>query len=108
MNKQIWKLVMFGASLVLLLGFVVALWSVHEDSVTGVYLGLVTIGAVCVSWWFWVMFIIRTMISQSDRTCSQLKEVRTGISEVKHLVKEYVEDKSVSNRQRRKSTAPRP
>jgi hypothetical protein len=108
MNKQLWKLIMFGASLVLVLGFVVALWSVHHDSVTGVYLGLITIGAVCVSWWFWVMFIIRCMISQSEKTCVQLTEVRTGITEVKHLVKEYVEIKSVSDRQRRKSPASRP
>jgi hypothetical protein len=94
---------MFGASLVLTLGFVLSIWSVHQDHTVGIYLGLVTIGGVCVSWWFWVMFIIRAMISQTEKTCSQLGEVRSGITEVKQLVKEYAELKDAGNRQRRKS-----
>jgi hypothetical protein len=94
---------MFGASLVLVLGFVLSVWSYHEHHTIGMYLGLITIGGVCVSWWFWVMFIIRAMLGQTEKTCSQLKEVRLGITEVKHLVKEYAELKNTGDRQRRKS-----
>lgn len=94
---------MFGAGLTLILGFVVAVWSVNEHNVLGIYLGLVTIGGVCVSWWFWVMFIIRTMITQNDKTCAELNQVKSGITQVKQLVREYVELNDAGHRQRRES-----
>lgn len=103
MNKNIWKIVMFGAGLTLILGFVIAIWSVNEHNVMGIYLGLVTIAGVCVSWWFWVMFIIRTMIKQNDKTCSELGQVKIGISQVKQLIREYVKLNNIGYRQRGKS-----
>jgi hypothetical protein len=103
MNKNIWKIVMFGAGLTLILGFVIAIWSVNEHNVVGIYLGLVTIAGVCVSWWFWVMFIIRTMIKQNDKTCSELGQVKIGISQVKQLIREYVKLNNIGYRQRGKS-----
>jgi hypothetical protein len=47
------------------------------------------------------------MISQTEKTCSNLTEVRTGITEVKGLVKEYAEYTNTGNRQRRKSSGSR-
>jgi hypothetical protein len=103
MNKNTWKICMFGAGLTLIIGFVIAVWSVAERNIMGTYLGLITIAGVCVSWWFWVMFIIRTMIKQNDKTCNELAEVRIGITQVKQLVKEYVEFNNTGLRQRGKS-----
>jgi hypothetical protein len=103
MNKNIWKIVMFAAGIILILGFVIAIWSVNEHNVVGIYLGLVTIAGVCGSWWFWVMFIIRTMIKQNDKTCSELGQVKIGISQVKQLIREYVKLNNIGYRQRGKS-----
>ena len=94
---------MFAAGIILILGFVIAIWSVNEHNVVGIYLGLVTIAGVCVSWWFWVMFIIRTMIKQNDKTCSELGQVKIGISQVKQLIREYVKLNNIGYRQRGKS-----
>lgn len=107
MGKTIWKCIMFGATLVMMLGFALSIWSFNEHNIIGMYTGLIVIGTVCVSWWFWVMFIIRTMITQTEKTCKNLTEVKSGITEVKGLVKEYVEFTNSGNRQRRKSTRPK-
>jgi hypothetical protein len=103
MDKNIWKYMMVGTISIMALGFVLAVWSFNEHHEWGMYTGLVLIAGVCVSWWFWVMFIIRTMIEQTDRTCRNLTEVKHGLVEVKGLVKEYAEFTNASNRQRRKS-----
>ena len=107
MGKTIWKWMMAGTTSVMTLGFILAVWSFNAHHALGMYTGLVMIGGVCVSWWFWVMFIIRTMMEQTDRTCKNLSEVRSGLVEVKGLVREYAENTNTGNRQRGKSSRTR-
>ena len=89
---------MVGTISVMLLGFLLALWAFDQHHALGMYTGLIMIGGVCVSWWFWVMFIIRAMISQNEKTCKNLTEVKDKLTEVKGLVKEYAELKNSSYR----------
>ena len=98
MDRITWKWMMGGTVSVMLLGFLLSLWSFDHHHALGMYTGLIVIGGVCVSWWFWVMFIIRATISQTEKTCKNLTEVKDKLTEVKGLVKEYVEFKNSSNR----------
>ena len=79
---------MFVAVVGMLLGLAVSMWGIGHDNVQAAWIGLITIGAVCVSWWFWVMFVIRTMIECSNKTQQGLGDIKQGIKEVKSLVRE--------------------
>lgn len=103
MNKNIWKTAMFGAALILMLGVAIAIWSIDEHYNIGIYLGLAIIAGVCMAWWIWVMFIIRTVTTQHEKTRAELTQVREGITQIKQLVQDYVKLSNISDRQRRKS-----
>ena len=79
---------MFVAIVGMLLGLAVSIWGIGHENLEATWIGLVMIVAVCVSWWFWVMFIIRTMIEQTDRTQQSLGDIKTGIREVRHMVRD--------------------
>jgi hypothetical protein len=83
-----WKTVMFVAIVGMLLGLAVSLWGIGQNNIQAAWIGLITVGAVCVSWWFWVMFIIRTMIECTEKTQQGLGEIKTGISEVRSMVRD--------------------
>ena len=83
-----WKTVMFVAIVGMLLGLAVSIWGVGQENLQATWIGLVIIMAVCVSWWFWVMFIIRTMIDCTEKTQRGLGEIKTGISEVRSMVRD--------------------
>jgi len=83
-----WMTVMFVAVVGMLLGLAVSIWGIGHDNAKAAWIGLITIGAVCVSWWFWVMFVIRTMVECTDKTSYSLTEIKQGIREVRSLVRE--------------------
>ena len=83
-----WKIVMFAAVIVMLAGMASAIYGVGHHDLKATWIGLITIMAVCVSWWFWVMFIIRTMIEQTERTQQGLGEIKSGLGVVREIVKE--------------------
>lgn len=70
-------------------GFGAAVWGHIAHNVRVLVAGFVTILVVCASWWFWVMFVIRTMIKYSIKTTDNLGDIKVGIREVKHLLAEY-------------------
>lgn len=67
-------------------GLCLSLYGIANDFLNATWLGIVTISAVCVSWWCWVMFIIRHMISTSERADRNLKDIKDGLSELKSLI----------------------
>jgi hypothetical protein len=81
-----WFFVMFAAIIAMIIGFVISLYGLDQDNHNTVIVGFVTVAAVCVSWWFWVMFVIRTMIRCTDKTTAGIQELKTGIHEVKTLL----------------------
>ena len=84
-----WKIVMLIAVFLLLAGFGAAIWG-HLASSQGIVIaGIATMVVVCASWWFWVMFVIRSMIRHTEQTTDNLGEIKLGIREVKRLVQEY-------------------
>jgi type VI protein secretion system component VasK len=83
-----WKTVMFVAIVGMLLGLAVSIWGVGHENLQATWIGLVLIMAVCVSWWFWVMFVIRTMMECTEQTQQSLGDIKSGISEVRHMVRD--------------------
>lgn len=88
MKKEHWRLVMIFALLLMFVGASISVWGIENHSDRLTLIGLATIITVCVSWWFWVMFVIRSIIKNTETTCARLTEIMNGISEVKSLLKE--------------------
>jgi len=93
MKNTHWKAVMFLALTLMLLGGAVSFWGIHYHLQAIAVTGLVIISTVCVSWWFWVMFIIRTMMTLNERTVASLEGIHKDIGTVKTLLKEYEESR---------------
>jgi 4-amino-4-deoxy-L-arabinose transferase-like glycosyltransferase len=83
-----WKTVMFVAVIGMLLGLAVSIWGIGHENIKAAWIGLVLIVAVCVSWWFWVMLIIRTMIDCSEKTQQGLGEIKYDLREVRHMIQD--------------------
>ena len=84
--------VMFVAVIGMLLGLAVSMWGIGHDNAKAIWIGLITIVAVCVSWWFWVMFIIRTMIECTEKTQRGLGEIKYDLREVRGMVRDLDSD----------------
>lgn len=89
MKRIHWHFVMFAALVFMFMGLGLSLWAIDHHNVPLALTGLVTISVVCVSWWFWVMFIIKTMITQNDKLCDDLIEIKDGVREFRVLFKDY-------------------
>lgn len=70
----------------MILGFTVSILSIHFNKDNLIYLGLAIIASVCVSWWFWVMFIIRSMVKHGLTTLENMDSIRYEIKEIKKLL----------------------
>jgi hypothetical protein len=85
-----WKCVMFAAIVLMLSGFGISVYGLGIQSYNTALAGLITIGTVCISWWFWVMFIIRSMIANADRTIANVAVIRQDIREVRSLIEQNI------------------
>jgi hypothetical protein len=79
---------MFLALIVMFAGLGISIWGISTDHNLTIWLGISAIAVCCVSWWFWVMFVIRTMIDCTDKTNQGLGEIKQGIQEVRGMVRE--------------------
>jgi hypothetical protein len=89
-----WKCVMFAAIIFMLSGFGISVYGLGVQSYETALAGVITIGTVCVSWWFWVMFIIRSMMANADRTIANVADIKADIREVRSLIEKDI----ISNR----------
>lgn len=80
---------MFLAALLVIIGSGMSLWAVLFQNQTLALAGIIVVITVCVSWWFWVMFIIKTMLSLNNSTLENVKDIQAGISAVKQLLQDY-------------------
>ena len=88
MKNTNWQTVMFAAIIFLLMGFGVSLWALYEHNTTLAVGGVILMATVCVSWWFWVMYIIRSMMRMTDNTLKNVAEIKTDIQHLKILLTE--------------------
>ena len=83
-----WKIIMFIAVVLMMSGLAISIYGLGVDNHRTVIAGLLTISTVCISWWFWVMFIIRSMIDSTERTLSNIESIRLDLDTVKTLIKQ--------------------
>jgi len=89
MRNIFWKLVIVFSVVTLLSGLMISLFGVYSQDHTLAYSGLVVIALTCVSWWIWVMIVIKSMWEFAQSTVENVFEIRTGVKEVRKLVEEY-------------------
>ena len=78
---------MFVAVISMLIGLSISVWGIGYDNIKAAWLGLILIAAVCVSWWAWVMLMIRTMIDCSEKTQRGLGEIKYDLREVRTMIR---------------------
>lgn len=90
MKKINWHIVMFVAVITMLAGVGVSLLGLDRNQDNLVLIGLGIVSAVCVSWWFWVMFVIKTMILTTTKTTDKLHDIKLKLGELKALVQNLI------------------
>jgi phosphoglycerol transferase MdoB-like AlkP superfamily enzyme len=88
-KKLHWQEVMTLAITLMIAGLGLSLWAVaHHDDFLAIC-GIVLIAIVCVSWWFWVMFVIKTLLDFYSKTDVGLVELKYGLKDIRVMIKEY-------------------
>ena len=85
---------MFVAIVAMLTGLAVSFLGLDRDQHNLVLIGLGIIAAVCVSWWFWVMLVIKTMITTTDKTTNGLQDIKTKLGELRSLLQDLISKKN--------------
>lgn len=88
-KKLHWQEVMILAITLMMAGLGISLWAVAQHSDFYMIVGIAIIGVVCVSWWFWVMFVIKTLIDFYSKTDVGLLEIKYGLKDVRALIRDY-------------------
>ena len=93
MKKINWQLVMFVAVIAMLVGLCISFLGLEKNQEDLVFVGLAIIAVVCVSWWFWVMFVIKTMLRINDKTTTGILDIKTKLGELKTIIQEVTSRK---------------
>lgn len=81
---------MIGAVLFMLAGFALSLWALNTGYTQMVYIGLFIISVVCVSWWFWVMIVIKTIMTTSDKTTDGMTHIKNELGAIKSIIRSVI------------------
>lgn len=73
----------------MILGCSVSFYGIYNQDTVLVYLGLAVIATTCVSWWVWVMLVIRSIIRFTQNAALNISDIRDGIKDVRQLFQEY-------------------
>ena len=91
MEKKLkWQVVMIGAVLFMIAGFALSLWAIDTGYTDLIYIGLFIIATVCVSWWLWVMIVIKTLLTNTTKTTKNLNGIKEDLGKVKSIIKSIV------------------
>ena len=80
-------MVMFTSMIVMVAGFILSLFGIHINNHAFSYLGIGMMTVTSVTWWFWVMFIIKDMFERVERTGDKLVEVKQELGVIRALIK---------------------
>ena len=81
---------MVGAVLFMVSGFTLSLWALDTGYTSMVYIGLAIIATVCVSWWFWVMIVIKTIMTTSDKTTDGMIHIKNELGTIKSIIRSVI------------------
>jgi hypothetical protein len=88
-KKLHWPEVMIAAVTLMIIGLGISLWAVAHHNDFLAICGIVLIGVVCVSWWFWVMFVIKTLVDFYAKTDTGLVEIKYGLKDIRKMIQDY-------------------
>lgn len=80
-------MVMFTSMIVMVAGFILSLFGIHINNHAFSYLGIGMMTVTSVTWWFWVMFIIKDMFERVERTGDRIVEVKQELGVIRALIK---------------------
>lgn len=80
-------MVMFTSMIVMVAGFILSLFGIHINNHAFSYLGIGMMTVTSVTWWFWVMFIIKDMFERVERTGDKIVEVKQELGVIRALIK---------------------
>ena len=89
MKNIFWMTILVLSIAFMILGFSVSFHGIETNSYDLVYAGLIIIGTTCVSWWIWVMIIIKDMYKITVTAIEGVSDIRYNIKEVKRLIQDY-------------------
>jgi type VI protein secretion system component VasK len=89
MKDVFWKSVLVISVFTMVLGFLISAYGVYSHDELFVYSGIVLIGITCMSWWIWVMIVIKSMWDFTQNTRNRVVDIRESIREVKDIFNEY-------------------
>jgi hypothetical protein len=64
-------------------GFILSLWGMGVNNDNLISIGLITVMVVCVSWWSWVMYVIKTMIRYNEKTAGSISEIKDILQQLR-------------------------
>lgn len=80
-------MVMFTSMIVMVVGFILSLLGIHTNNHAFSYLGIGMMTVTSITWWFWVMFIIKDMFERVERTGDRIVEVKQELGVIRTLIK---------------------
>lgn len=82
-----WNKVMFTSMIVMVVGFIMALSGIYINDHAFSYVGIGMMTVTSITWWFWVMFIIKDMFERVERTGDRIVEVKQELGVIRALIK---------------------
>ena len=86
-TKKTWQFISLAAFIIMIVGFIAALWGINHGDPRLSLIGILAIVGVCISWWLWVVIIMTHLFDHFEHTVVNMVEIKKDISEVKDLVK---------------------
>jgi hypothetical protein len=88
-KKLHWQQVMIAASMMMSGGLALSLWAIsHQNNLLAI-IGITLIGVIAISWWFWIMYVVKTLINFYTTTDSGLVEIKYGLRDIRNLMQDY-------------------
>lgn len=84
---------MIISTVAMITGFVLSLAGVYHNDYLFAYAGISLIIITCISWWIWVMTVIKSMWEFTRSTVLKVQDIRQGISGVRQILQDYKKTK---------------
>jgi hypothetical protein len=86
MKNICWKSMMVVSIFAMIAGFVLSMIGVYHNNYLFAYGGISLIIMTCISWWIWVMIVIKSMWDYTHSTVTNVQEIQQDISGVRQIL----------------------
>ena len=78
---------MFTSIILMVAGFAIALAGVYTNDHAFSYVGIGMMVITSVTWWFWVMFVVKDMFERVENAGDRMQEVKEELGLIRALIK---------------------